>query len=404
MIQIRTQSSRTIDQAEFSAQIDQLASQGEAPFSRANLEVLKALSARILKSPEARHAPQLIALGYWLRPAAIKRTHEQFLARVQEGQVPTSRGLAFHLPPANVDTLFVYSWVLSLLAGNANIVRLPSTLAPAADWLIGVIAETLEECGEVERHVFCAYDYRSGLSREISARSDLRMIWGGDAKVMTASADPVRPDGLSLGFSDRKSFCILKAEAYAALDEKERNDLAARLYNDIYWFDQLGCGSPRVVVWVGTPGGLNTDLYRRLLDVVKAHRYDVETGVAIAKFSFMNDMIASDFAQSGETFGNALGVLDVVVGPNVLDNVQGGGLLLDSHVETLDEVLPLVDRRTQTLATFGFSQLELMGLVQSMIGKGGFRIVPVGEALSFEETWDGVPLLDHMTRRITVRT
>lgn len=403
MIEIRSKTSRTLEKNAFIGELEALTHLGTAPFHEASMAVLKELSARILKAPEARSAPQLMALGYWLRPAAIKRAAVRFEVRVQEDQVPTSRGLAFHLPPANVDTLFVYSWVLSLLAGNANVVRLPSTMAPVADWLIDVIADVLESCGEGHRHMFCAYDHRSGLNKDISARADLRMIWGGDAKVLAASGDPVRPDGLSLGFSDRKSFCVLKTETYGSLDDAGRNDLAARLYNDIYWFDQLGCGSPRIVVWVGAPGDLSKDLYQRLLAKTQNQHYDVETGVAIAKFSFINDMLASGRAHKGAIFGNALGVLDVEVSANVLDNVQGGGLLLDSHVPDLSGILPLIDRRTQTLSSFGFDQQELMTLARSMVGKGGFRIVPVGEALSFEETWDGIPLLDHMTRRITVR-
>ena len=43
------------------------------------------------------------------------------------------RGLVFHVPPANVDTIFVYSWALSALAGNSNVVRISSRSAGAAD-------------------------------------------------------------------------------------------------------------------------------------------------------------------------------------------------------------------------------------------------------------------------------
>src|SRR5229473_1854189 len=42
------------------------------------------------------------------------------------------RGLVFHVPPANVDTIFVYSWALSALAGNRNVVRISPRAAGAA--------------------------------------------------------------------------------------------------------------------------------------------------------------------------------------------------------------------------------------------------------------------------------
>ena len=53
------------------------------------------------------------------------------------------RGLVFHVPPANVDTIFVYSWALSALAGNPNVVRISSRSAGAADACSTTLNETL---------------------------------------------------------------------------------------------------------------------------------------------------------------------------------------------------------------------------------------------------------------------
>lgn len=375
---------------------------GREPFHENSLSVVRELSARLLKSKQSKQAPQFVALGYWLRAAAIKRLQSDFVARLPEGQVPTCRGLAFHLPPANVDTLFVYSWVLSYLAGNANIVRLPSNVPETTQWLLNAVIGTLEEAGDLNSNLFCQYDYRSNLSKTISAISDLRLIWGGDEKVQQASADPVRPDGLSIGFSDRKSHCVINADAYARLDEAERDQLAEQLYNDIYWFDQLGCGSPRTVVWVGPATDCSQDLYARLNRLAGQKGYMVETGVAISKFSFANAMIAAGTADKGHIFSNSLSVLGASSDADVLSEVHGGGLLWDIEIPTLQDLLKLVDRHTQTITHFGFEKGELAQLAKGMIGKGGFRLVPVGSALSFEETWDGIPLLDHMTRRIVV--
>ena len=46
------------------------------------------------------------------------------------------RGNVFHLPPANVDTIFVYSWAISALAGNHNVVRISSRSAGAAEVIL----------------------------------------------------------------------------------------------------------------------------------------------------------------------------------------------------------------------------------------------------------------------------
>ena len=393
----------TLAPDELESRLKAMSDLGRPPFSDSSVSVVQTLSAYLLKSDISKKAPQFIALGYWLRSAAIKRLQSEFCGRLPQGHVPTSRGLAFHLPPANVDTLFVYSWVLSYLAGNANIVRLPSELSETTQWLLNTVIDVLREANDLSSNLFCQYDYRSDISKTISTFADLRMVWGGDEKVKQASIYPVRPDGLSLGFSDRKSHSVIKVDAYAALDEIGKDQLAERLYNDIYWFDQLGCGSPRAVLWVGEAGDQSKDLYQRLVHLTERKGYGVETGVAISKFAFANSMIASGMAKEGKAYSNELSVLVAEENADILSDVHGGGMLWDMELTSLDGVLKLVDRHTQTISHYGFEESELVSLASAMVGKGGFRLVPVGSALSFEETWDGIPLLDHMTRRIVVR-
>ncbi len=53
------------------------------------------------------------------------------------------RGNVFHVPPANVDTIFVYSWALSALAGNHNVVRISERSAAAAETILDALNGTL---------------------------------------------------------------------------------------------------------------------------------------------------------------------------------------------------------------------------------------------------------------------
>ena len=76
-------------------------------------------------------------------------------------------------------------------------------------------------------------------------------------------------------------------------------------------------------------------------------------------------------------------------------------MLISVCVSRLYDMAPLVNPATQTITHFGFSNDELKLLAQSLIGRGGFWLVPIGEALAFQPDWDGVPLLQHMTRIIT---
>ena len=394
---------REMAEAEFTHRLDRLAGASLRPFSAASQEVLSRLSTLLVGK---RETPQFAALGYWLRHASITRLKEGFLGRLPATQHPVARGMAFHLPPSYVDTIFVYSWALSLLAGNANIVRLPSRRSPQVDWLIRALIDVLKGAGDDDRHVFCSYEVGTGLNREISLRSDLRIVWGGDAKVNEVSSDRVRPDGLSIGFPDRKSLSVIDGAGYARLEPSARDVLAEKFFNDIFWFDQMACGSPRVIAWIGDPSpcaDLAPDLYRRLVSMAARKSYSVETGVAIAKFSYLNDMLASGIGQAAYRMGNQLSVLELDAGAaRPPSHVMGGGLVGHVVLPELDAVVALVDRATQTITHFGFDPERLESLVARLANKGGFRIVPVGQALAFDSTWDGVSLLEHMTRRITL--
>ena len=96
----------------------------QQPFAEQDFAYCQALSEAILKDPQSRGFPDLIALGFWLRQANLK----PLLAPYQhlEQFIRQPLGLVFHSAPANVDSLFVYSGILSLLCGNKNLIRLSS--------------------------------------------------------------------------------------------------------------------------------------------------------------------------------------------------------------------------------------------------------------------------------------
>jgi hypothetical protein len=388
------------------ARIAALRFAGREPLAAASCDLLGAISGAILADPVARQIPQHVALAYWLRPAALARLRSALaIGSENADSVRAPRGVALHLPPTNVDTIFVYSWAISVLAGNANVVRLGRTLSPAAERLVGIVADAVARFGDAERQIFCTYAYGGALEREIAEQCDLRLIWGGDEKVRQVGRVPIRPDGLSLGFPNRHSFSVIASDAYAAAGEGARDALAAGLYNDVFWFDQMGCGSPRILFWRGEPApGLRADLRRRLLGVAARKRYAVETGIAIRKMALGHDLLADGVTAAFSMPTSVLGVSEVIEPAAFLARAMGGGFLGEMVVGTLAEIVPFIAREAQTLTHFGIAAADLRSLAEAVAGRGLYRIVPVGSALSFDVDWDGVSLFDHATRRIVVRT
>lgn len=388
---------------DFLNKIDGLENHYRAPFNDTSNNVLHKLSTKLLTSSFSKKIPQLVALGFWLRPAQIKDLYHKSISQADNSSISVSRGIAFHLPPQNVDTLFVYSWSLSLLAGNANVVRLPSEMTDTLEWLIDLILNILKEFEIDHEQIFCRYSADSDLTSLISEKSDLRMIWGGDNKVKSISTYPIRPDGLSLGFPNRNSFCVVSSLNYSQLNDKKKNALAEKLYNDIYWFDQMGCGSPKAIFWLKQEQKIAEDLYLRLDDIAKLKKYNVESNTSLSKFSFMNDNLASNNATSGKRFSSRLSVLNAKSNKKLSINLEGAGMLYDIGLDDIAEIGKFLDRTTQTITYMGLDEFEINNLKKIMSKYGGYRLVPVGEALNFSNLWDGIDLISHMTRKISVK-
>ena len=346
-----------------------------------------------------------MALGFWLRPAALAEQERSFEISTSSKLIATPRGLAFHLPPTNVETIFIYSLALSMLCGNSNICRLPSQLSEASRILLKHFVEALVAANVDDMCLFVTYDLQTDATAELSKLSDLRIIWGGDAKVQGISTLPQKARGVTVGFPDRYSYSVLNASAYAALDIKARNALASAAYNDIFLFDQMGCSSTQLQYWVGKKDDITLlalDFTARISVAAAAKGYDL--GIAGAATKLTQAM--------GLALDGPVELLDIsdmmLVGvhhgqPRDLRDSRGGaGMVGIIHLNSLLELADLVQERDQTLATFGFEIEELRDLVVSINGRGIDRMVPSWQALQFDRIWDGQDLLRSFSRLVTI--
>lgn len=404
----------TLTTAQMLAELSAIKAPAQKPFSAPLLNTLSQLSQACLETPLRHNYPQLTALGFWLRAANIKRKKQSFESSIaarnekRKSYIATSRGFAFHLPPANVDTLFIYSWALSFLSANANVVRLPTELNDVGRWLLSTLTDILDKNGFADSNKFVNFPTSSSLLKDISALSDLRLIWGGDAKVASVSAHSIRLDGLTLGFPNRQSFAVIGVDYYRSLEAGKRDALCSQFYNDAFWFDQMGCGSPRAVVWYS---GTDTvpakdamgDFYDRLMKVIKAKGYSVETATFMTKFGNANFAAAQDIDIDATFYANELTVLaQNKVTDNLLEDACGGGYFTNIICENLNNISSLFSRKLQTVTHFGLEQSEVETLATLSNEPGGYRFVPIGQALNFDDTWDGIDLLSHMTRQTTL--
>jgi len=379
------------------------------------VEFLTKFARKLLAPATARRYPELASLGFFLRKGEIAKALSTLDTQGDEFRFP--RGLVFHVPPANVDTIFVYSWALSALAGNHNVVRVSSRSAGAADAVIEALnaalsevdAETARVITRTQRMV--TYDRSDTVTGALSAAADLRVIWGGDASVNTLRQYPLAPHARDLTFPDRSSFAVVSVKGWQAASEPERKLAAEGFYNDSYWFDQAACSSPRAVFWVGDAEGAAEagKRFRGLLsEVLAAKQHVTEPAMAVQKrvaaYGAAVDGLVTKISFDGAgTDTNGLATLELADAASMPREWLGAGTFANAQVRTLAELVPIVVRRDQTVVQFGFSHAELAGFAAELAGRGVDRIVPFGSALRFSAIWDGYDLLAEFSRLVTVQ-
>lgn len=328
------------------------------------------------------------------------------------GALRFPRGLVFHVPPANVDTIFVYSWALSALAGNHNVVRVSSRSAGAAEAVLDALNAALSEVDSSVSDVVRAtqrmvtYDRSDEVSGALSLAADLRVIWGGDGSVTALRKYPLAPHARDLTFPDRSSFAVASVAGWQRASAEERRAAAEGFYNDSYWFDQAACSSPRAVFWVGDESGARSagQEFRTLLAaVLSAKQHVTEPAMAVQKRVSAYGAAVDGLVKEIAFDGNGLATLELA-DPAVLPREWlGAGTFANARVSTLSDLVPIVLRKDQTVSQFGFMAEELTEFAHELAGRGVDRIVPFGSALTFSAVWDGYDLLHEFSRLVTVQ-
>ena len=368
-------------------------------FSEEACAFLSALSARILKDAEAKAFPDVMTLGFWCRPAALRQMQRTYEADVNR----LGRGIVFHIAPSNVAVNFAYSCLAAFLAGNASIVRLPSKDFPQVDVLCRIFAETLAEFPALFPYfLFVRYGHVQEVNEHYSWMCQTRVIWGGDATIEAIRRAPLAPRANEITFADRHSLAVIDADAYLAVEDKER--IAQDFYNDTYLSDQNACTAPCFVVWLGAAEKVKAaqNLFWRTLHALVKDRYTLQGVQAVDKLTQLYRIGVHAAAQQIPMEDNLITRVCVAKLTEEMTAYRAGsGFFIEYAAQELAELRPLCGRSCQTLSYYGVEREILLRAVLAMRPAGVDRIVPMGRTMDFALVWDGIDLIRTMSRVIS---
>jgi hypothetical protein len=77
-------------------------------------------------------------------------------------------------------------------------------------------------------------------------------------------------------------------------------------------------------------------------------------------------------------------------------------MFLELECEQLQDFLPLIQPKDQTMSVFGFERPELQKFAREIPNRAIDRIVELGKSLNFSRVWDGADLLRAFSRQVEI--
>jgi hypothetical protein len=375
-------------------------------FSDKVVSLLSEISDNLFKFPKIREFPDVATFAFYCRKANLNSIKKEY---VNENSLHFGKGIVFHIAPSNVPVNFAYSLFAGLIAGNINIVRVPSKNFEQVDIIVNVIKNVINKQNFFslfsKRIYLIRYNRDSIATEYFSGFCDIRVIWGGDNTINEIRKSKILPKSTDITFSDRYSIAIIKAQSY--LEYVNKIKVAYDFYNDTYLFDQNACTSPQIIYWLGS----NEDILKaqaifwdKLKDILIEKKFELQPILSINKLTtFFTQAICQDnIVRDLQSTNSIWRVKNLSVEKNIELYKCGSGYFNESSISSLDELIPVINRKFQTIGYFGFEKQELSSWVKKSRILGVDRVVQIGKTMDFSMTWDGYDLISSLSRKIII--
>ncbi len=370
------------------------------PFEERAVAFLDAVSRILMTDQEAKRFSDVITFAFWIRRASILKLRDCF---EEAGSLRLGRGVIFHIAPSNVPVNFAYSLVAGFLAGNANIVRIPTKEFEQVRIIVCAWNRVLEKFEDMKPYsLFVRYGREKEINDFFSSIADVRIVWGGDATIAELRKSPLPPRSGEITFADRYSLAVIDADYY--LEQTERTKAAEDFYNDTFLTDQNACTSPRIVIWSGNRiGEAKAEFWKHLHCLVK-ERYVIQPIQSVNKLTSAC-LIAAQLPGCRVIKEQDRLITRIAVpriSRDLMEYRDNSGYFFEYDCADIMELKELCDnKRCQTIAYIGDKDVVLP-LIRAGV-RGIDRVVPVGKTMDFDLIWDGYNLPALLTRTVTIK-
>lgn len=367
------------------------------PFSEPVISFLNDLSKIIMKN--GRGFSDVMTFGFWCRKSALLAEK----AKYYDLERRLGRGIVFHSTPSNVPVNCAFSFAAGLLAGNANIVRLPAKDFIQVNIITDSIKEVLSTTHPNMASYICMVKYPPSLeiTNLFSKLCNSRVVWGGDATIAEIRQSPIQSRANEVNFADRYSFAVIDGDEFLKAEDKDK--IVQNFYNDTYFSDQNACTAPRIIVWLGMSKAEAKDVFWKMVLEHAQEHYKITPVQTIGKINALYKAAASlDITKVDFSHPLLTRIQVDKLDTNLMEYRFNSGFFYEYDAETLTDLLPIAINKSQTVTYYGLSKEQIIKFVNEDHPQGVDRFVPMGKSMDFTLVWDGFDLITMLSRIVSI--
>lgn len=375
-----------------------------ASYNELSVTFLTELSKILLKNASARQFPDLITFAYFCRKSNLvqfQRTHLDKSFEVNR----FGWGVCLHIAPANIPMNFAFSFIMGLLSGNKNIVRLPTKQFEQIDIFLSALSHLMDEKrfkSLMTKNVFIRTKRDSKKLIKMVSKVDALVVWGGNNTVNNFRNYAKKPSCIEVYFPDRVSSLLVNCDDLVNKSAPEMEKVCIDFFNDTYLVDQNACSSASMICWYSKYNNFNQakELFSDNLNSYLTEHYSLATTALIEK--------RLDVLKHCEMVGESINI-DMqsdklwYVESNYYKHIKPKlGTFISKELSDLSLLTTLFRDNEQTLTYLGFDSKDILALFCDKAPCLIDRVVPVGKALDIGLIWDGKNMIQTLSKYVDV--
>ncbi|WP_440910938.1 acyl-CoA reductase [Candidatus Pelagibacter sp.] len=374
------------------------------PFSDLSLDFFNELSTKIFKDKNSHNFRDLVTFAFWCRKNNLEKIKNNFV----ENNFRIGLGKIFHLTPSNVPIAFIYSFVFGMLSGNSNIIRVSNPNLEQVQLLINLIKKIfkIKKFKKIlTSNSFIHYEKNTKISEYFSSFVDGRIIWGSNKTVDEFKKYKTKTKCVDLLFSDKYSLSFISSKKLQKLNKDQFLDLIKKFYNDVFIMDQNACSSPHLIVWEKKPLKNMIEAFWNELDKFVQTNYLKSLSISSKKYLTLNRYLLDNEELKIDKFKSAyINRIKLRKLEKNIKNFRGfSGIFFEYEIKKISDLNKILDRDFQTLSYFGYDKIFFKKIFKTQKFKGVDRIVPIGGSLDINLIWDGINVINHLSRIVNIK-